>query len=40
VLANRTSTSTALISIPAGGRGISGWTLGAATGTIVTIASV
>jgi hypothetical protein len=40
VLANRTGTSTALISIAAGGRGVGGWTLGAATGTVVTIASV
>jgi hypothetical protein len=39
-LVNRTSTSTALVSIPTGGTGATGWTLGAATGTIVTIASV
>jgi hypothetical protein len=39
-LVNRTNTSTALVSIPTGGTAASGWTLGAATGTIVTIASV
>jgi len=39
-LVNRTNTSTALVSIPTGGTAASGWTLGAATGTVVTIASV
>jgi hypothetical protein len=39
-LVNRTNTSTALVSIPTGGTASSGWTLGAATGTVVTIASV
>jgi hypothetical protein len=39
-LVNRTSTSTALVSIPTGGTGVGGWTLGDSTGTIVTIASV
>jgi hypothetical protein len=39
-LVNRTNTSTALVSIPTGGTSASGWTLGAATGTVVTIASV
>jgi hypothetical protein len=39
-LVNRTGTSTALVSIPAGGTGVGGWTLGSSTGTIVTVASV
>lgn len=39
-LVNRTSTSTALVSIPSGGTGVGGWTLGSSTGTIVTIANV
>jgi len=39
-LVNRTNTSTALVSIPTGGTAAAGWTLGAATGTVVTIASV
>lgn len=39
-LVNRTNTGTALVSIPAGGIAASGWTLGAATGTVVTIANV